>query len=232
MVTTNNLPFAPPGRAGLPGDADFTGIPGSPISTIDCRGVHVAPGRVRLRVPQLKTSAGFARNLILQLERQAGIKAVRVNAACAALVVTFESSRTGAAEIVACVSGTAPADSQLRHIVHGRSPHLPSKTALIAGAGTFAVLSQVAPFGAAHLLDDAHPFVRASDVLDLALSAMRGELRVALISIVFTVLARYAGSAFLRWLRRNERMKEADQQPLLSVVRPTAYATRGFACAA
>ena len=58
-----------------------------------CRIVHATLGRARLRVPSLQHDVSLGQQLEVYLRDQAGIEAVRSNAVCASVVVTFDPER-------------------------------------------------------------------------------------------------------------------------------------------
>jgi Cu2+-exporting ATPase len=66
----------------------------------NCSVVHALAGRARLRVLELKWDSGLADRLQEFLDRQAGIRATYVAAACASLVVTFDPDVVGLDQIV------------------------------------------------------------------------------------------------------------------------------------
>ena len=54
---------------------------------------HFLPGRVRLFIPLLRHETPFASSLILWVEHQSGVKGVRVNRACASVVIEYDRKR-------------------------------------------------------------------------------------------------------------------------------------------
>jgi Cu2+-exporting ATPase len=57
---------------------------------------HSIPGRLRLYVPALYRQSSFSRSAIVWLEKQSGIKTVRVNHACASLIIEFDQGASQA----------------------------------------------------------------------------------------------------------------------------------------
>jgi P-type Cu2+ transporter len=63
-----------------------------PISKIVYSVVHAVPGRMRLRIPQLRNNAGYVQRLQTLLEVDPLVTSVRIKPAAASLVVTYKSS--------------------------------------------------------------------------------------------------------------------------------------------
>src|SRR5262249_23035512 len=61
--------------------------------------VHQLPGRVRLRVPRLKSEPGFAARAVAFLAGRPGVRAARAAAACASLVVEFDPTEVSVVQI-------------------------------------------------------------------------------------------------------------------------------------
>jgi hypothetical protein len=57
---------------------------------------HSIPGRIRLYVPALYRRSSFSDSAIVWLEKQAGIKGVRVNHDCASLIIEFDRGESQA----------------------------------------------------------------------------------------------------------------------------------------
>jgi heavy metal translocating P-type ATPase len=60
---------------------------------MDVAVLHYLPGRVRLHVPELCRKAALAESALAWLRAQPGVTGVRLNAACASLVVEFDRAR-------------------------------------------------------------------------------------------------------------------------------------------
>jgi Cu2+-exporting ATPase len=63
---------------------------------LDCSIAHSIPGRVRLRVPAVRSDAPVAGALERALDQQNGVEAVRVNRTCASVVVQYAPAQTDA----------------------------------------------------------------------------------------------------------------------------------------
>ena len=234
MVSTTTLPIAPPGELARPGAAHLRVLRGARAEQVDhrpldCSVVHQLPGRVRLRVPLLKTQPGLGQRLCGLLARQPGIRSVRANPACAALVVTFDPARLGVAEIVAWVSWAGPAAAPRLGLVEAhRSP-----AASQADPAILAICAELSRRVAGDLLEELRRSVTPSDLLDLVLSAIRGQLGPAVAALAVLLLVRAARSAIARRLRTaNDLSPSARSQPPLQVVRSPVGTTGGAACAA
>jgi Cu2+-exporting ATPase len=66
---------------------------------IDYQVKHAIPGRMRLRVPDIARIADFGETLTRFLAHQPGIKAVRINAACQAVIINYQAATLTADDI-------------------------------------------------------------------------------------------------------------------------------------
>jgi hypothetical protein len=57
---------------------------------------HSLPGRMRLYVPALYWHSSFSDSAVVWLEKQAGIKGVRINHNCASLIIEFDPGKSQA----------------------------------------------------------------------------------------------------------------------------------------
>lgn len=75
---------------------------------------HQVRGRLRLRVPDLRQEPGLAERIAAVLGQEPGIGEVRVNPACASLVVHYEPGTLNPTQI----------DARLRPLLPGKTPPL------------------------------------------------------------------------------------------------------------
>ncbi len=190
-----------------PGDSrwDTAEPPGAPISS-DV--IHQVPGRVRLRVPDLKNDPTLGDRVVGFLRQQPGVSDARVNLACAALVVSYDPSRVGLEQILAWLGRAATASSSSITRVIPR----PSATPVVCGAAALGLglLGAPAILSAGILAVAAVPIVARAvgslvrerqvtvDVLDtmaITILGVRGDL-VTSAMIAFLV----AGGEYIRSL--------------------------------
>ncbi|MDB9316084.1 MULTISPECIES: heavy metal translocating P-type ATPase [Cyanophyceae] len=69
------------------------------IPQISCNVIHTIPGRVRLRVPQLRYNRDYAQRLQTLLRSDPLVTRVRINSAAASLVVNYKSSAVNDAKM-------------------------------------------------------------------------------------------------------------------------------------
>ncbi|KZL51019.1 ATPase [Nodularia spumigena CENA596] len=69
------------------------------IPQISCNVIHTIPGRVRLRVPQLRYNRDYAQRLQTLLRSDPLVTRVRINSAAASLVVNYKSSAVNDAKL-------------------------------------------------------------------------------------------------------------------------------------
>ncbi|MEZ4729899.1 MAG: HAD-IC family P-type ATPase [Caldilineaceae bacterium] len=77
--------------------------------TITCQVIHALPDRVRLRVPVLNTRAYLAEALADCLQTEPGIQYVRVNAACASMLVQYDSAVWTRSRLIQTIETFTPA---------------------------------------------------------------------------------------------------------------------------
>src|SRR6202790_4643629 len=77
---------------------------------------HSLPGRIRLYVPVLYRQSSFSDSAIVWLEKQAGIKGVRVNHNCASLIIEFDQGKSQALSALLFYLSSADLD-QVRAII-------------------------------------------------------------------------------------------------------------------
>jgi heavy metal translocating P-type ATPase len=110
---------------------------------------HSIPGRIRLYVPALYRRSSFSDSAIIWLEKQAGIKGVRINHDCASLIIEFDQSKSQALsallfylssadleQVRAIITQVARGDEntavpQTRGTVYATSPELPGRWPLV-----------------------------------------------------------------------------------------------------
>jgi hypothetical protein len=71
---------------------------------------------------------------------------------------------------------------------------------LLAGAVAFA-RATIVPFGVRNLLADLRQFAKLSDMLDLIFSGIKGDFRLALVTVAVMIAGRHLRAAIARRLR-------------------------------
>lgn len=188
---------------------------------LECTVVHHVPGRVRLRLPLLKSAAGFAEHLRAALARQPGIISVRVTAACASVVVTFDPRQVTVAHIREWLIRTAAMPGRGRlPAVAPRDGRARPESAVVAGAVAIGA-TRIGPSAGRNLIEELVQCLEVSDVLEVVWSGLRGDLRLALLSVGLALVGRYARAVLAR------RVQPAYQQRAKAapVVLPAREAT-------
>lgn len=224
MVTQIHT-FATPGRATVSGDARVVllrgsraAAPGTPAA--ECAVVRAVEGRVRLRIPRLTRFPELGERLRARLMCEPGIQSVRVNTACASIIVSFDARRATVAEIQDWLIRAAGAPATRR--VQPAEPSAPRERrapTLLAGAAAIAAMA-ISPHAGPRMLQPLRQWMKPSDLLDLVLSGMRGDLRLALLSVAVVVVARFARTAIARGLRAAR----ADLRPQTTLELPLRWA--------
>lgn len=207
--------------------------------SLQCGVVHVLPGRVRLRVPQLRHDPRLAAALTGYVERLQGVRHVRAAPACASLIVGFDPTQVTVSELTKLLAGGLPvapavgqhAGSMVRQIAR------PGPSALVCGglalglsllgapalvtAGLTAVgaVPIVARAGRG-LFGERHLTVDTLDATAVGLLAIRGDYVAASLSV-----ALIAGGEYIRAL--TARRSRSALAGLLSTTGRFAWVIRG-----
>ena len=102
--------------------------------------VHAVPGRVRLRVPLLRDSPAIAETLAVVRPARAGLRGIRVNAACSSVVVEADSADAAERYVRTLVTDCLAADRG--------TAEQPARPATTAAPGIPGRLTRTATFGA------------------------------------------------------------------------------------
>lgn len=194
--------------------------------------VHEVPGRVRLRVPRLKTEPLLAQRLGLYLERQPGVTSVRMNLACASLILTYDPTATSVATLLGCMQAGVPLDTvRVRTIEQAdRTPLVCGTIALGLGllgapaliTGSLLAASALPVFGRAMAtLREEHQL--SADALDAAavgVLAVRGSLEAAALSTSLIAAGEYIRSL-------TARKSHGALTSLLAATGRSAWVVRG-----
>jgi heavy metal translocating P-type ATPase len=95
---------------------------------------HSIPGRIRLYVPALYRRSSFSDSAVVWLEKQAGIKGVRLNHACASLIIEFDQGESQA--LTALLFYLSSADLEQVRVVISQAARGDENTAVPAARGS------------------------------------------------------------------------------------------------
>ena len=207
---------------------------------LDCTIVHAVPGRVRLRVPAVRSDAALAGALERALAQQTGVENVRLNRSCASVVVQHDQTATDAPTLRDVVR-----DQQANALLatHGSAPpsappfdrsRLDFALSSAAVATGLFVQSWTAPLVPLLLAPSLQAMVgRAYDAL-----TRRHTLNVDVLDSAATTLllgqGQFVSAAFMVWLvdlgdyirdRTMERSKRAIGE-MLEMEEPHAWVVR------
>jgi Cu2+-exporting ATPase len=207
---------------------------------LDCTIAHAVPGRVRLRVPAVRTDAAVAGALERALDQRDGVERVRLNRTCASVVVRHDTGRTEAEGLRTFVEEQAPdaliatyGEGPPRRPAHDRSGLDFGLSSAAVATGLFAS-SWTAPLVPLLLAPSIQAmFGRAYDAL-----TRRQTLNVDVLDSAATTLMLGQGqlfsAAFMVWLvdlgdyiryRTMERSRRAIGE-MLEVEEPRAWVVR------
>lgn len=197
--------------------------------------VHALPGRVRLRIPRLKHDAAFAERYNRFVAAQPGVRAVRVNRACASVVVAYDLARLDPADAAAALTTLT---RRQRDDAASRSPAAPPswQRALLAPS----VAVALGLLGAPPLAVAAGLAVATVPVARRALESLFGERRLNVDALDTTAVAMMAvqgnmvAAGGLLWLvalgegirERTARAARGDMASLLASLRRDAWVLR------
>jgi Cu2+-exporting ATPase len=194
--------------------------------------VHELPGRVRLRIPRLKTDPQLAQRLADYVQSQQGVTDTRVNLACAALVVEYDAPATSTLAILNTLQAGVPLEA-----VRVSSFAEPDRTPLVCGVlalglgllgapvlltGGLLAASAMPVFGRAFasIRDEHQLSADALDAVAIGILAMRGGLVAAALSASLI-----AGGEYIRGL--TARRSHAALTSLLAATGRWAWVLRG-----
>jgi heavy metal translocating P-type ATPase len=104
---------------------------------------HSIPGRIRLYVPALYRQSSFSDSAVIWLERQSGIKGVRINHVCASLIIEFDRGASQALSALLFYLSSADLE-QIRAIIT-QATRGDANTAVPQAGESIAATTPVAP---------------------------------------------------------------------------------------
>jgi hypothetical protein len=230
-MVMQNRKFAPPGRRGaVSGDVQLAVIRGgradrSQVSMLESQVVHSVEGRVRLRIPLLTNLPDAGETLRAGLMRTPGVRSVRINVACASMVVDFDPRQLRVAEIQDWLS-RAPLPPVAVRVLRARpKPATHRRSEAMVLAGTIAIgAATMQSAGWAKLLEELRQSVKLTDVLDLIFSGVRGDLRLALLTLGAMIVGRHLRATITRKLNSVGQLRDRTAPLELPVRRAVALA--------
>ena len=100
------------------------GEPSTPLPTVLATGtcLHAVPGRLRIRIPNLKASTRLAAALESELERVEGIRSVEANPVTGNVLIVYDPTSPAGAQLHGIVGGHGrfPGRLEPRHLVRER----------------------------------------------------------------------------------------------------------------